>query len=59
MAMTGTTIFSHIIPVMFGFFGIILISTGIMDDKKISFGAGITLFVVGCILPFLVLNALL
>lgn len=59
MALTGTTIFSHIIPIIFGFFGIILISSGIMDEKKASLASGIILFILGCILPFLILNYVL
>ncbi|MDO5849381.1 MAG: hypothetical protein Q4P18_07590 [Methanobrevibacter sp.] len=59
MAMTGSTLFSHIVPVIFGFLGIIMIISGIMDDKKPNLIIGIVLFVFGCISPFLVLSVLL
>ncbi|MCF0225881.1 MAG: hypothetical protein HUK28_00895 [Methanobrevibacter sp.] len=59
MAMAGTTIFSHIIPVIFGFLGIIFIIAGIMDEKKPSLIVGIILFIIGCILPFIVLGSLI
>ena len=59
MALTGTTIFSHILPVFFGFFGILLILSGIMDDNNPKLALGAILFVVGCIFPYAVLNALL
>ena len=59
MALTGTTIFSHIFPVIFGFFGLLLIISGILDENKPKFGLGIVLFIVGCIFPYVVLSALL
>jgi uncharacterized membrane protein YtjA (UPF0391 family) len=59
MAMTGTMIFSHIIPVILGFFGILITASGIMDDKKELLVIGIVLFVIACISPFIVLRAIL
>ena len=59
MALTGTTIFSHILPVIFGFFGIMLVMSGILDDNKPKLGFGIVLFVVACAFPYVVLRSLL
>lgn len=59
MAMTGTTIFSHILPIIFGFFGVILMASGILDEKKSNLIIGIVLFVFGCLSPFLILGAML
>lgn len=59
MAMTGTTIFSHILPVVFGFFGLLFIISGVLDDNKPKLGLGILLFVVACAFPYVVLNAVL
>lgn len=57
--MIGTTIFSHILPVIFGFFGLLFIISGILDDNNPKLALGAILFVVGCIFPYAVLNALL
>ncbi|WP_296796616.1 hypothetical protein [uncultured Methanobrevibacter sp.] len=59
MALTGTTIFSHILPVIFGFFGLLFLISGVLDDNKPKFGLGIVLFVVACAFPFVVLSALI
>ena len=59
MALTGTTIFSHILPVFFGFFGLLFVMSGILDDNQPKLGLGILLFVIACIFPYVVLNALL
>ena len=59
MALTGTTIFSHILPVIFGFFGVILIMSGILDDNNPKLAFGIVLFVVACAFPYVVLSVLL
>lgn len=58
MAIVGTTIFSHILPVIFGFFGLILIISGSLDDDRPKLGLGIALFVMACIFPYLVLSVL-
>ena len=59
MALTGTTIFSHILPVIFGFFGTLLIMGGILDDNNPKLGLGVVLFIVACAFPYVVLNALI
>lgn len=58
MAMVGTTIFSHIIPVVFGFFGLLLIISGTLDEDQPKLGLGIALFVIACIFPYVVLSVL-
>jgi hypothetical protein len=57
-SIVGTTIFSHILPVVFGFFSIILIISGALDEDKPKLGLGIALFVIACIFPYLVLSVL-
>lgn len=56
---TGTLIFSHIIPSILGFFGILLLISGIMDDEKRTTIIGAVLFVVGVISPFIFLNLMI
>ncbi|KZX12645.1 hypothetical protein [Methanobrevibacter curvatus] len=51
----GTLIFSHIIPVVFGVISILLIGTGIMEDEREKLLAGIVLFIIGTLIPFIVL----
>lgn len=58
MAIVGTTIFSHIIPVILGFFAILLIISGNLDEDKPKLGLGIALFVIACIFPYIVLSVL-
>ena len=58
MAMIGTTIFSHILPVIFGFLAIILIITGSLEDKNFKLGLGIALFILACLFPYFVLSLL-
>ena len=48
-------IFSHILPLIIGFFSILLMINGIMDEEKIITALGIILFLVAAIGPFLVL----
>ena len=48
-------IFSHILPLILGFFSILLIINGIMDEQKHITVLGILLFLVAAIGPFLVL----
>ena len=55
----GTTIFSHILPVILGFFGILLIISGLLDEKKELWVIGIILFVCACIFQFIILSAIL
>ncbi|WP_407416562.1 hypothetical protein [Methanobrevibacter sp.] len=59
MALTGATLFSHILPVIFGFFGILFIISGVLDDNKPKLGLGIVLFIVACSFPYVVLNSML
>lgn len=59
MPFVGTTIFSHVIPFVLGFFGIILITRGFMDDENVNLILGIVLFVIACISPFLILRVLM
>jgi len=54
-AFTGSLIFTHVIPAIFGFFGIILICNGIMDRKQNYTYAGIALFFAAGLLPFVIL----
>ncbi|MCL2688102.1 MAG: hypothetical protein FWE58_06160 [Methanobrevibacter sp.] len=56
---TGTLIFSHILPAVLGFFGIILLIAGIMDDEREVTFMGIGLFIIACISPFIILNLIL
>ena len=58
MAIVGTTIFSHILPVIFGFFGVLLIISGSLDEDRTKLGLGVALFVMACIFPYLVLSVL-
>lgn len=59
MAMTGTTIFSHILPIIFGFFGVLMMISGMLDDKKTNLIIGIVLFIFGCVSPFIIVSAML
>ena len=59
MAMMGTTIFSHILPVIFGFFALVMIISGSLEDNNPKLGLGIALFVIACIFPYLVLSVLI
>lgn len=58
MAMVGTTIFSHIIPVILGFFALVLIISGFLEDNNPKLGLGIALFVIACAFPYAVLSVL-
>ena len=58
MAIVGTTIFSHILPVIFGFFALILIISGSLEENKPKLGLGIVLFLIACIFPYVVLSVL-
>ncbi|MBQ6349722.1 MAG: hypothetical protein IJI42_02195 [Methanobrevibacter sp.] len=58
MAIVGTTIFSHILPVIFGFFALILIISGSLEENKPKLGLGIVLFIIACIFPYVVLSVL-
>ncbi|MBM4241338.1 MAG: hypothetical protein FJ150_06740 [Euryarchaeota archaeon] len=57
--LTGYLIYSHVIPAVLGFLGVLLICTGIMDRKLVLTVLGIVLFFSAGILPFLILPAIL
>lgn len=59
MALVGTTIFSHIIPVILGFFAVLLIISGFLDENKPKLYLGIIVFIIACIFPYVVLRALI
>jgi len=56
---TGTLLFSHILPAVLGFFGVMIFIAGVMDEEQQVTLVGIGIFVLGCILPFIVLNLIL
>ena len=58
MAIVGTTIFSHILPVIFGFFALILIISGSLEEDKGKLTLGIALFIIACVFPYAVLSVL-
>lgn len=53
---TGTLIFSHIIPPILGFLGVLLVISGIMDDERNIAIIGVVIFVIAAISPFFILN---
>ena len=55
----GTTIFSHILPVVLGFFAIMLIVSGSLEENNPKLVIGIVLFVTACILPYVILSAII
>ena len=55
MANRFIIIFSHILPLIIGFFSILLIINGIMDEEKHISIIGIVLFLLASIGPFLIL----
>jgi len=52
---TGFLLYSHILPPLFGFAAVLLIASGIMDNKREYTLSGIVLFFAAGILPFLIL----
>jgi hypothetical protein len=56
---SATVIYSHIIPAVVGFLGVLLICTGIMDKKLPYTVAGIVLFFAAGLLPFVILSLIL
>ena len=58
MAIVGTTIFSHILPVICGFFAFVYIISGSLEDDRNKLGLGIALFIIACVFPYLILSAL-
>ncbi|MBQ6511779.1 hypothetical protein [Methanobrevibacter sp.] len=59
MAIVGTTIFSHILPVIIGFFGVLFIISGSLEEDRSKLGLGIALFVIACVFPYLILKVLI
>lgn len=58
MAIVGTTIFSHILPVICGFFAFVCIISGSLEEDRNKLGLGIALFIIACVFPYLILSAL-
>ena len=58
MAIIGTTIFSHILPVVLGFLAIVMIISGSLEENKSKLGLGIVLFIMACAFPYVVLSVL-
>lgn len=58
MAIVGTTIISHILPVVCGFFSFIFIISGSLEEDQNKLGFGIALFVIACVFPYLILSLL-
>lgn len=56
MAVIGTTLFSHIIPVILGFLAIIMVISGSLEESKTKLGLGVVLFVIACLLPYVLLS---
>jgi hypothetical protein len=59
MAIVGTTIFSHILPVIFGFFAFVLIISGSLEENNPKLALGIILFIIACTFPYVVLSVLI
>lgn len=55
MASGFIIVFSHILPLIIGFFSILLIINGIMDEQKHITALGIIFFLLATIGPFFVL----
>ncbi|OPX58520.1 MAG: hypothetical protein A4E25_01632 [Methanobacterium sp. PtaB.Bin024] len=51
----GSLLYSHVIPIILAFVGVILLCSGIMDRKRNFTIAGIVLFFAAGTLPFLIL----
>ena len=58
MAIVGPTIFSHILPVICGFFGFVFIISGSLENNRNKLGMGIALFIFACVFPYLILYVL-
>ena len=59
MAIIGTTIFSHILTVSRGFFGVVIVISGSLEENKPKLALGMILFVIACIFPYVILRILL
>lgn len=53
--MVGSLLYSHVIPIILAFIGVIFLATGIMDRKTIFTALGALLFLAAGLLPFLIL----
>ena len=58
MAIIGTTIFSHILPVVLGSLAIVMIISGSLEENKGKLVLGIVLFIMACAFPYVVLSVL-
>lgn len=58
MAIVGTTIFSHILPVIIGFLAIVFIISGSLEENNPKLALGIVLFITACAFPYVVLSVL-
>ena len=58
MAIIRTTIFSHILPVICGFFGIVNIISGSLEEDKGKLILGVVFFVIACVMPYVILSVL-
>ena len=56
MAIIGTTIFSHILPVIFGFIGALLIISGSLEEDNTKLGLGVIVFILACAFPYVILS---
>ena len=59
MAIVGTTIFSHILPVLFGFFALLLMISGSLEENNPKLVLGVVLFIIACIFPYMILSVLI
>ncbi|HTX61470.1 MAG TPA: hypothetical protein VMC48_04115 [Methanobacterium sp.] len=55
----SSLIFSHIIPPILAFIGIIAITSGIMEDNNRNTILGIAIFLIGGLSPFIILPMIL
>jgi len=55
----SSLIFSHIIPPILAFIGIILITSGIMDSNNRNTLLGVIIFLIGGLSPFIILPVIL
>ena len=58
MAIVGTTIFSHILPTIVGFFSILLLISGSLEEDRSKLGLGVALFIIACVFPYLILSVI-
>lgn len=55
----GVLIFTHILPIILGLLGVILLISGVMGKNKVMTILGVIFFMVAGILPFVVVPYLL